>query len=106
MVKFIGGRKIRSIVSVFALITVVFYFTYHLVSGEKGVLAMIKLEQRLEVAQAEYDAVKLDRIKKQHRVSMLYNDSLDMDLLDTQARKILGVAQEKEFVLIQNEDGS
>ncbi len=37
---------------------------------------------------------------------MLYNDSLDMDLLDTQARKILGVAQEKEFVLIQNEDGS
>ncbi len=74
------------------------YFSYHSVSGDRGLLAMIKLVNQIEKSRAELDLVEATRIDIGHRVSLLKDESLDLDLLEEQARKILGYAKTGESV--------
>ena len=77
-----------------------FYFSYHMISGDKGVMAMIQLQQRVNTSHAELQTVEMDKIQLQHRVNMMYSDSMDKDLADEQARRLLGFAGEDEIVLL------
>ncbi len=80
--------------------SIIFYFSYHLISGDKGMLALMQLSQKVDDARLEFDSVELDRVKLAHKVSMLYPHSLDADLLDEQSRRILGVAKKGEIIYL------
>ncbi len=74
------------------------YFSYHAISGERGLLALIQLNQKIEQARSELDIVHAERIKLERNVRLLRDDSLDLDLLDEQARRLLGYAGKDERV--------
>ncbi len=80
----------------------VFYFSYHTVSGDKGIVAMVKLQQQVSVASAEMKEVMETRERLEHKVSMMYARSLDADLLEEQAKKFLGHAKPNEVVYFYN----
>jgi len=82
--------------------TLVFYFSYHTISGEKGIMALVKMEQKLSVAKAESKESAEKRKSLQHKVNMMYSRSLDTDLLEEQAKKLLGRAKPSEIVHFYN----
>ena len=102
MLSILYKRKTKQLAGNLFLIAVMFYFSYHLISGDKGVQSMVKIEQRLKVAFADLDRVELKKIKLGHKVKMLSSESLDIDLLDEQSRRLLGASKSNEIVILQD----
>ncbi len=79
------------------------YFSYHLVQGERGLIAYLQLKAQVAASQAQLDVLQAEKSKLAHRVRLLRPDSLDPDLLDEQARRMLGFAHPDELVIFTNE---
>jgi cell division protein FtsB len=77
---------------------VVVYALYHATSGDRGFLAFLRLRQQIEQSRAELDIVRAQRLKYERDVKLLRDESLDLDLLDEQARRLLGYAEKDEKV--------
>lgn len=75
------------------------YFSYHALSGSRGLWAMLKLKAQVEEAQSELDIVRAERLAMEDRTRGLYTKSLNLDLLEEQARLQLGYAHKDELVL-------
>lgn len=81
-----------------AYAAVVFYLVFHAISGDRGIYALFKERRNLEVIQAELDKVTAQRVVMEHRARLLNSSSLDLDLLDEQARDVLGYAGQDEVI--------
>ncbi len=90
--------KLNNIIPTLLFVVVLLYFSYHAISGERGLLALIQLSQKIEQARLELDIVHAQRLKYERNVKLLRDDSLDLDLLDEQARRLLGYAEKDEKV--------
>lgn len=75
------------------------YFSYHALSGERGAVALVSLSKQMTDARGELDVVRAERLNLEHRVKLLRPKSIDLDLLDEQARYQLGLAAPDEVVL-------
>lgn len=95
-----GGRSIWG--SLF-LLAVMFYIAFHAVSGERGVFALFKESRRLEELQIKLAEAKNKREGLEHKVRLMSDDSLDLDLLDEQVRRVLGLANKGEVVYFSEE---
>lgn len=87
------------------LVCVIVYFVYHLVQGKRGLWALHQLQmtqqdyaQQLEVKQKQHDHLL-------HQVTLLRSDSLCPDLLEEQAKKVLGYTHPQERVLLYPKAG-
>lgn len=96
------ARVRRAIAPAFGAL-LAFYFSYHLVQGEHGLIAYLELRGQVAVRQAESNELEAEKSKLAHRVRLLRPDSLDPDLLDEQARRMLGVARPDELVIFTDE---
>ena len=74
------------------------YFCYHAVSGDRGIVTLFKLSSRVQELQASAEQTHTERLQLEHKVSLLKPSSLDLDMLDEQARKLLGYATKDEVV--------
>jgi cell division protein FtsB len=77
---------------------IMFYLGFHAVSGERGVFALFKETRNLEKLQTELADVKAKHEALEHKVHLLSDNSLDLDLLDEQVRRVLGMANKNEIV--------
>jgi cell division protein FtsB len=77
------------------------YFAYHLVEGDRGLRAWMRLTQELRSAKAMLGDVASERAKLERRASNMRPEHLDRDLLDSQVRRTLDVATPDEIVIIQ-----
>jgi cell division protein FtsB len=85
-------------------ISAIFYFMIISIFGEKGLLKFYSLQK--EAIRIEHDKAELlnkIRIKREMIKAMNY-DSLDLDLVDEQSRKILGYVGKDEIVIYQKND--
>jgi len=82
-----------------AVVFGVFYLIFHVLSGERGVYAMLREERKLEVLKAELQKVSGERHALETRIRLINEDSLDLDMLDEQARSVLDNAGEDEVVI-------
>jgi cell division protein FtsB len=87
----------------FFLAGLICYFGYHMISGGRGMLAYFKLSSQISSFQSELELVRMERLNLEHSANLLKSESLDLDLLEEQAKKILGYAKPQEIVLIDNE---
>lgn len=88
----------RAIGSLFCVL-LLFYLVFHMVSGERGVIALLRETSKLEALKAELVEIKSKRESLDGKVKKLSNSSLDLDLLDEQARDVLGVTGKNEVVV-------
>lgn len=82
----------------------IFYFMFVSVFGEKGLIEYYLLKK--QVSQIELQKFELQdkiRFKKEMIKGMDY-DSLDLDLVDEQSRKILGYVGKDEVVIYQEKN--
>ncbi|MCE2927783.1 MAG: septum formation initiator family protein [Rickettsiales bacterium] len=80
-------------------VLVLFYLGYHTVSGDRSLFALFKEKRKLEALSQELADTIAKRETLEKRVAMLSSNSLDLDLLDEQARTILGMAGKGEVVI-------
>ena len=74
------------------------YFLFHAISGERGLLALIRLSQQIESARLELDITHANRLRLERNITLMRDDSIDLDLLDEQARRLLGYADKNEQI--------
>ena len=82
------------------LISVLLYFVFHAIYGNRGVLAYFNLTQKIDNAEKDLEIIRAERLEMEHKVKSLKPESLDPDMLDEQARKSLGVAGKKEEAFV------
>jgi cell division protein FtsB len=75
------------------------YFGYHLVEGDRGLRAWVRLSQELRQAKEQLASVSAERAELQHRVRHMRPDHVDPDLLESQIRKTLDVLRPDEIVI-------
>jgi cell division protein FtsB len=81
-------------------IALTFYFAYHLVEGDRGLRAWVRVTQELRAAKDQVTAISAERAQLEHRVSHMRPDRVDPDLLDAQVRKMLDVMRPDEFAIM------
>ncbi|UWQ20990.1 septum formation initiator family protein [Jannaschia sp. W003] len=75
------------------------YFAFAAVQGEGGVFRRVELEaQRVEL-EAELALLDAQRTAMRERTRRLSDGYLDLDLLDQQARAVLGLARADEIIV-------
>lgn len=90
------ARLIRPLLLVCAL----FYFSYHTMHGERGLYALFREKHEQITLQKELAETRTQREKMELRVSHMRDGSLDLDLLDEQMRRMMGVMKKGEIVVL------
>ena len=84
-------------------VSAVVYFAYHGVNGDRGLLAWRTLERQAASARAELGRTRGEREALERRVQLLYAESLDPDMLDESARRLLNYGRPEEIVILYEE---
>jgi len=91
--------KPRQILAPLLFATVFGYFGYHLVNGDRGLLAMAQLQRETRIADQNFAEADAARKIWERRVSELRNQSLDPDMLDERARSLLNYAKKDDIIV-------
>ncbi|GAB4180356.1 MAG: septum formation initiator family protein [Thalassobaculales bacterium] len=76
------------------------YFSFHLVNGDRGLLAWRALDQEIARARATLAELAAERLVIERRVDRLQAGSLDPDLLEERGRVILNLVRPDEVILM------
>ncbi|MAZ03901.1 MAG: septum formation initiator [Sneathiella sp.] len=80
-------------------ILAVAYFSYHLVEGDRGLFAYLKLQHEIDRAEAVYQLTENEKQALEKRVALLRPENLDVDMLEERSRDVLGLAHPDEIVI-------
>jgi len=97
-------RRARVLVGPVFGLALIGYFAYHLVEGDRGLLAWRRITQQLSLAQQNLATVDAQRAALDRRVSHMRSNHVDPDLLDTQVRRTLDVVRPDEIVIMRPPD--
>lgn len=75
------------------------YFVFHAVQGEFGLFSRIQIEAEERDLIAERDRLLAELSAIQNKTRRLSDSYLDLDLLDEQARSVLGFARADEVIV-------
>ncbi|HXQ50963.1 MAG TPA: septum formation initiator family protein [Stellaceae bacterium] len=92
-------RRARLIAGPVAGISLVVYFSYHLIAGDRGFLAWRHLSDEIRIAQVQLGEAQAARDALDRRVNLLRPNHLDRDMLDERARAALNLAGPNERVI-------
>jgi cell division protein FtsB len=92
-------RRARLVAGPVAGISLVVYFSYHLVEGDRGIVAWRGLNEKITTAQAQLAESEAVRTALDRRVALLRPNHLDRDMLDEQARQTLNLVAPDERVI-------
>ncbi len=92
-------RRMKAAVAPTIFLTVVAYFAWNAMQGDRGLKAYAARQQDLVVAQSELDHAQADLASWQRRVAALRTNRLDVDALDERARAVLNLADPNDIVL-------
>ncbi len=93
--------RARKILPTVLAASVVGYFGYHALHGERGFLAWRELKQDLAVAQGVETQLAVERARLDRRTALLRSDNLDRDLLEERARVLLGYGHPGDLVVLR-----
>jgi cell division protein FtsB len=75
------------------------YFAYASVQGDYGLFRRVQIDAEARILTAERDALQAEVAMLRNKTRRLSDGFLDLDLLDEQARMILGMVRSDEIVL-------
>jgi len=100
----VSHRRRRAILTVLGLYTFaalfIGYFAAHAFTGNHGLRAQQDLEQQLITMRAELSQLKAERALWERRVSLLRADRIDPDMLNEQARSLIGYVDRRDLTLL------
>ncbi len=85
------------------------YFVWHAVNGERGLKTLDEYEHKIAALASELDGLKAEHALWNQRIALLSGRVIDRDLLDEEARAVLGRVRRDELIVLyphaQNELG-
>ncbi|MCZ0962078.1 septum formation initiator family protein [Paracoccus benzoatiresistens] len=75
------------------------YFAFAAVQGPSGILRRIQIESETVELSVQRDKLKSEVQEMQNLTRRMSDEYLDLDLLDEQARKVLGFTRADEVIL-------
>jgi cell division protein FtsB len=95
------ARRSRFLVGPMLGIALTGYFAFHLVEGDRGLNAWLRLNREIRAANADLDAVRAQRAALDLKVSELRPDHVDPDLLDERVRATLNLVSPDDIVIMR-----
>jgi cell division protein FtsB len=92
--------RIRHVIGPVIGICVLAYVAYHAVNGDRGLIAWRTYEKDVARAKAELERVSGERRALAEQVRLLHPESLDPDMLEEWARRLLNYGHPDEIVII------
>jgi cell division protein FtsB len=92
--------KISLILKLIVALMLIVYFGYHLVTGQRGLIAWQDVSQRLDASQDRLSALQEQQQNLEKRAKLLRGDNLDLDMAEEQARRTLGYTEPGEKVIL------
>jgi cell division protein FtsB len=86
------------------IVFAIFYLGFHAVSGDRGLYALFRETRKLDTLKVQLEEVRSQRLTLEHKVKLLSGQSLDLDMLDEQVRRILGLTGNDEIVYFSDEE--
>ena len=78
------------------------YFAYHLIEGDRGLLAWLQLTRQIHASDQQLAVLEEQHKALGRKVSELTPDHLDPDLLDQQVRSVLDFAAPNDVVIMRS----
>ncbi|MGR3572435.1 FtsB family cell division protein [Brevirhabdus sp.] len=75
------------------------YFTFGAVQGDYGLFQRIQIDAEADTLRQELSRLQADLAEISNKTKRLSDDYLDLDLLDEQARDVLGMIRADEIVI-------
>ncbi len=75
------------------------YFTFAAVQGDYGLFRRAEIEAEVKALRAQREALSQDVARMENLTKRLSDDYLDLDLLDEQAREVLGLVRSDEVII-------
>ena len=94
-------KRARFIVGPTLGIALTGYFVYHLIEGDHGFLAWLRVSREIREETANLETVRAQRAALDLKASNLKPEHIDPDLLDEQVRATLNLAAPDEIVIMQ-----
>jgi cell division protein FtsB len=98
-------RRARLIVGPVLGMSLCAYFAYHLVEGDRGLVAWRQLSQQVRAARATLAQAEAERATLERHVELLRPEHLDRDMLDERARRQLDLVGPNETVIFEGRSG-
>lgn len=95
-------KRVKAALAPAMCLAAISYFGYHLLEGDRGLRAYGRLSAELKDTQEVVDALVAERQKLERRVALLRAQTLDTDMLEEQARGVLGMVRKDDLVVILN----
>jgi len=81
------------------------YFGYHAIQGEWGLISYLQVNQKIAQLEIVAEQTSARREALEHRVTLISHiDGIDPDLLDEQARYMLGFSHPEDLVIFTLHD--
>ena len=96
-------KQLKSIVGPAIGVSLSLYFGYHLLEGDRGLNAWVRLTDEIRTAKADAEQIHAEKLAQDQRVSLLRPEHLDPDMLDEQARAALNLVGPGEIVILNGE---
>jgi cell division protein FtsB len=92
----------KQFVVYFTMLITTIYLIFFAVFNQKGFISYLKLSHVIENKNSKKQQLENNIEVKQKMIESLSSDSLDLDLLDEEARKSLGYADKDETIIYLN----
>lgn len=96
-------RLSQKAIAPFLALSIIGYFIYHSIQGDRGILAWVQLQERLGQAIYQLNKTVKERRALEEIVQDLRPESINRDLLDQQVRLQLGYTHPDEVVILRIE---
>ncbi|MBZ0130142.1 MAG: septum formation initiator family protein [Rhodobacteraceae bacterium] len=90
---------VSTVAIILATLSLAAYFTFAAVQGEFGVFRRLQVEAQANALTAELTRLQVATATMQNKTRRMSDTYLDLDLLDEQARKVLGLVRGDEIVI-------
>jgi cell division protein FtsB len=77
----------------------IFYFAFHALTGDRGLLLTRQRREMLASKQAELAQLQVERRELEIRARLLRDQSLSADLLEERSHVLLGFVDPKDYVV-------
>jgi cell division protein FtsB len=97
-----GSRRrasLGALVYLGVMASLAMYFAYASVQGDYGLFRRVQIDAEARILTAERDALQAEVAMLRNKTRRLSDSYLDLDLLDEQAREVLGLVRADEIVL-------
>ncbi|MEE9428028.1 MAG: septum formation initiator family protein [Paracoccaceae bacterium] len=98
-----GGSKKNPSYGAVAYFAILFslatYFTFASVQGDFGLFQRVQIDAEAKVLTMERDQLRQEVADMRNKTHRLSDEFLDLDLLDEQARDVLGLVRSDEIVI-------